>query len=118
MHDPPDGDARRSTSWPRCAPSGGSYIAGSASGDKGAKLTVDANGVITAWSKQPSVVTFETTDSADCGGNPAPNSSAHCLVLKWKGSTFGGSEPGHGANFGLLAGQLCDLAYGQLSRPG
>jgi Flp pilus assembly protein TadG len=94
-----------------CAPSGGTYIAGSASGDKGAKLTVDANGVITAWSKQPSVVTFETTDSADCGGNPAPNSSAHCLVLKWKGSTFGGSEPGHGANFGLLAGQLCDLTY-------
>jgi len=27
------------------------------------------------------------------------------------GTTFGGGEPGGGANFGLLAGQLCDLAY-------
>lgn len=94
-----------------CAPSSGTYIEGSASGDKGAKLTVDANGVITAWSKQPSEVSFETSESADCGGNPAPNSSAHCLVLKWKGTSFGGGEPGGGANFGLLAGQLCDLAY-------
>ena len=94
-----------------CTPVGGTYIDGSAMGDKGSKLTVDADGLITAWSKQPSVVTFETTSSADCGGNPAPNGSAHCLVLKWKGSTFGGAQPGHGANFGLLAGQLCDLTY-------
>lgn len=95
-----------------CAPSGGTYIDGSADADRGARLTVDANGVITAWSRQPSVVTFETTDSADCGGNPAPNSSAHCLVLRWKGYEYGGGNPGGGANFGLLAAQLCDLAYG------
>jgi putative Flp pilus-assembly TadE/G-like protein len=96
----------------------GLYIEGSAKGDKGAKLTVDADGVITAWSKMPSVVTFETTDSSDCGGNPAPNASAHCLVLEWKGATIGGGNPGGGANFGIFAPALCDLEIGSCIEPG
>jgi hypothetical protein len=95
----------------------GIYIEGSAQGDKGAKLTVDANGVITAWSKQPSVVTFETTDSSDCGGNPAPNASAHCLVLEWHGATIGGGNPGGGANFGIHAVALCDREIGSCIEP-
>lgn len=95
----------------------GIYIEGSAKGDKGAKLTVDANGVITAWSKQPSVVTFETTDSSDCGGNPAPNASAHCLVLEWHGATIGGGNPGGGANFGIHAVALCDREIGSCIEP-
>ncbi|MEZ0236380.1 MAG: pilus assembly protein TadG-related protein [Actinomycetota bacterium] len=93
-----------------CATPGDGYIQGSARAN-GANLTVDANGVITAWSRQPNIVTFETTGSAECGGNPPPNSSAHCLVLKWKGARIGGAEPGGGAYFGLLAAQLCDLPY-------
>jgi Putative Flp pilus-assembly TadE/G-like len=96
----------------------GVYIEGSAEGDKGAKLTVDADGVITAWSKQPSWVTFETTDSSDCGGNPAPNASAHCLVLKWKGATIGGQRPGGGANLGINSVALCDREIGSCIEPG
>jgi hypothetical protein len=95
----------------------GIYIEGSAMGDKGARLTVDADGVITAWSKQPSAVNFETTDSSDCGGNPAPNASAHCLVLTWHGATIGGGNPGGGANFGIHAVALCDQEIGSCIEP-
>lgn len=96
----------------------GVYIEGSAKGDKGAKLTVDEDGVITAWTKQPSWVTFETTDSSDCGGNPAPNASAHCLVLRWHGATIGQGNPGGGANFGIYVPALCDLEIGSCIEPG
>lgn len=50
--------------------------------------------------------------STDCNGVPAPNSSAHCLVLRWNGSTLDGGDPGGGADFGLRAIKLCEIGYG------
>ena len=52
LHDP----ARRTLPFDlmaACAPSGGTYIEGSRAASR-ARLTVDANGVISAWSRQPS----------------------------------------------------------------
>lgn len=61
----------------------------------------------------PTRVTFPyTIPETSCGGNPAPNSSAHCLVLEWNGSTLGGEEPGGGANYGYGDVRLCDVEYG------
>jgi hypothetical protein len=63
--------------------------------------------------RAPNRVTIPyTVPETSCGGVPAPNSSAHCLVLRWNGSTLGGEEPGGGGNFGYGGVKLCDLDYG------
>jgi hypothetical protein len=63
--------------------------------------------------RKPNRIIFPyTIPETDCGGVPAPNSSAHCLVLKWTGSTLGGDDPGGGANFGYGGVKLCDIDYG------
>ena len=76
---------------------------------------VSPEGVLTWTGSLPngnrSVKFSYETDDSDCGGNPAPNASAHCLVLKWNGATIGGTRPGGGANFGLDAVALCDRKY-------
>jgi hypothetical protein len=104
-----------------CAPGvQGQYVAGSARPTPGSvNLQVDASGVIQSWSARPTRVTFEYESLlADCGGRPAPNASAHCLVLQWNGATIGGSHPGGGANFGINAVALCDLGIGSCIEPG
>jgi hypothetical protein len=45
-------------------------------------------------------------------GVPPGNSSAVCLKVETVEVRFGGTNPGGGANFGLRAVRLCDLAYG------
>jgi hypothetical protein len=81
-------------------------------------LDVDPSGVILSWSERPTTVTFEYTSLvADCGGNPAPNKSAHCLVLRWNGATIGGGRPGTGANYGINAVALCDRGFGSCLEP-
>jgi hypothetical protein len=105
-----------------CAPDGvgAEYVEGSAEPTPGSVvLDVDPSGVITTWSERPASVTFEYTSLvADCGGNPAPNASAHCLVLKWNGATIGGQRPGGGANLGINSVALCDREIGSCIEPG
>jgi len=105
-----------------CAPEGvgAEFVAGSAEPTPGSVvLDVEPDGTITNWSEQPTSVTFEYTSLvADCGGNPAPNASAHCLVLQWNGATIGGKDPGGGANLGIYSVALCDLRFGSCIEPG
>lgn len=85
----------------------------SSPGTNQSKLVVDADGVITSWARRPARVSFSyTVPTTNCGGTPAPNGSAHCLVVRWNGSTVDGDDPGGGANFGLGAVKLCDMDYG------
>jgi hypothetical protein len=105
-----------------CAPEGvqAEYVVDSAEPTPGSVvLGVDSAGVIQTWSEKPTSVTFEYTSLvADCGGNPAPNASAHCLVLQWNGATIGGKDPGGGANLGIYSVALCDLRFGSCLPPG
>jgi hypothetical protein len=105
-----------------CAPDGvgAAYVDGSAEPTPGSVvLDVDADGVIQSWSERPTSVTFEYTSLvADCGDNPPPNRSAHCLVLRWNGATIGGKNVGGGANFGIHAVALCDREIGSCIEPG
>jgi hypothetical protein len=82
-------------------------------------------GILT-WSRQggppgtPSVdVTFTyAVPTTHCGGVPAPNASAHCLVLRWNGYTFEDKEPGGGAIFGKVAIGLCDHRFNSCVQSG
>ncbi len=56
-----------------------------------------------------SAVAFTWSKGGTCG--TAPNASARCLVVRWNGSTLGGDDPGHGADFGMEAIKLCDGRY-------
>jgi Flp pilus assembly protein TadG len=83
--------------------------------------TVDPDGVLTwtAGSRTPTEATFEySKPETTCGGNPAPNSSAHCLVLEWVGYTFEQDVPAEGENFGIAAVTLCDLTYDSCGKDG
>jgi Flp pilus assembly protein TadG len=79
-------------------------------------LVVDSNGVVTSWARRPSKVSFDyTVPTTNCGGTPPPNASAHCLVVRWNGSSVSGGDPGGGADFGLGSVKLCELDYGSCS---
>jgi len=96
---------------------------GSVQGSGNITWSVTEDGVLT-WSKtsgnDPGIdVRFEyTTPTTDCGGQPAPNRSAHCLVLRWNGYTFESKPVGEGGNFGAMAISLCDRDLGSCVRPG
>jgi hypothetical protein len=64
---------------------------------------VTSSGVLSWAGGQPSAVTFDyTMPSTSCGGQPAPNGSAHCLVLQWNGSTLDVDDSQNGgADFGI-----------------
>ena len=55
-------------------------------------------------------VDFDWWLDGECG-QPPNNSSAVCIKVTTVEVRFGGSAPGHGADFGLRAVQLCDLGY-------
>ena len=84
---------------------------------------VDADGMLTWTGTLPngnrSVRFHYSSLVGNCGGQPMPdgNASAHCLVLKWRGATIGGTSPGGGANFGIHAVALCDRDYGSCLEP-
>jgi Flp pilus assembly protein TadG len=52
-------------------------------------------------------------DMSQCGTPPpgVGGGNARCLVAVWNGSTLGGQDLGHGANFGIQGVALCDLRY-------
>lgn len=89
----------------------------------GSNPQVDADGMLTWTGTLPngnkSVAFHYSTLVGNCGGLPMPggNASAHCLVLKWKGATIGGTDPGSGANFGINSVALCDLQIGSCIDP-
>jgi hypothetical protein len=56
-------------------------------------------------------VDFDWWLDGECG-QPPPNSSAVCIKVTTVEVRFGGSSPGHGADFGLRAIKLCDLDFG------
>lgn len=58
--------------------------------------------------------------SGQCGVPPAGvgGGNAHCLILKWNGSTVGGDYPGAGADFGLRSVRLCDFTIKDSCPPG
>ncbi|MGH2679891.1 MAG: TadE/TadG family type IV pilus assembly protein [Actinomycetota bacterium] len=56
-------------------------------------------------------VDFDWWLDGECG-QPPGNSSAVCLKVTTVEVRFGGTSPGGGANFGLRAVRLCDLAIG------
>lgn len=56
-------------------------------------------------------LSWDYSEGGPCGV-PPNNSSAVCLKVRTVEVRFGGSEPGGGANFGLRAVRLCDLAFG------
>jgi putative Flp pilus-assembly TadE/G-like protein len=96
---------------------GGKFVPGSAHATPGSiTMSVTDQGVIQSWSARPNKVTFDYTVPL-CGDRPAPNSSGHCLVLKWNGASIGGFNPGGGADFGLRAVALCDLRIGSCLDP-
>lgn len=72
-------------------------------------LTVDPNGLVTSWTDNrgqttpPASITFSySTLFGSCGGFPPPNASAHCLELKWNGSTLDVDESENGGqDFGV-----------------
>ncbi|HEX6844772.1 MAG TPA: pilus assembly protein TadG-related protein [Actinomycetota bacterium] len=75
--------------------------------------SVSDEGVL-SWSggEMPTRATFDAMlPSTDCGGVPAPNSSAHCLVLTWVGYSFEHEPADEGENFGMVALGLCDEDY-------
>jgi hypothetical protein len=86
-----------------CAPAGTVYLGGAKATPGSAKLTVDANGVVTAWTKHPTSISFAyATPFGSCGGFPPPNASSHCLELKWNGSTLDSDQSQNGgADFGV-----------------
>jgi Flp pilus assembly protein TadG len=55
-------------------------------------------------------ISWDYTNGGPCGIGP-PNSSAVCILVETVEVRFGGSAPGQGADFGLRAVALCDLAY-------
>ncbi len=85
------------------APAGAVYDNDAKATPGKAKLTVDRNGVVTAWSQRPTSITFSySTLFGSCGGFPPPNASAHCLELRWNGSTLDVDESQNGgADFGI-----------------
>jgi hypothetical protein len=56
-------------------------------------------------------IEFDWWIDGECGP-PPPNSSAVCIKVTTVSVRFGGTDPGHGANFGLRAVKLCDLDFG------
>jgi Putative Flp pilus-assembly TadE/G-like len=77
----------------------------------------DLNKTIT-WNGPPSPnarFDFDWWLDGKCG-QPPSNSSAVCLQVTTVEVRFGGSSPGHGADFGLRAVQLCDLGYASCPR--
>jgi hypothetical protein len=86
-----------------CAPAGAVYNDDAKATPGSAKLTVDADGVVTAWTQRPTSITFSySTLFGSCGGFPPPNASSHCLELKWNGSTLDVDQSQNGgADFGV-----------------
>jgi len=85
------------------APSGATYNNDAKPTPAKVNLTVDPNGTVTAWSAVPSTISFSyDTLFGSCGGFPPPNASAHCLELKWNGSTLDVDDSSNGgADFGV-----------------
>jgi putative Flp pilus-assembly TadE/G-like protein len=86
-----------------CAPAGAAYAGNPKATPGNVRLTIDANGVVTSWSSLPSSITFSySTAFGTCGGFAPPNASAHCLELRWNGSTLDIDESENGgADFGV-----------------
>jgi Flp pilus assembly protein TadG len=55
-------------------------------------------------------IRWDYTMNGPCGATPN-NSSAVCILVETVEVRFGGTAPGQGADFGLRAVALCDLAY-------
>ncbi|MGZ4153612.1 MAG: pilus assembly protein TadG-related protein [Actinomycetota bacterium] len=85
------------------APNGAVYANDAKATPGNVKLTVDSAGNVTSWSAVPSTISFSyDTLFGSCGGFPPPNSSAHCLELKWNGSTLDVDQSQNGgADFGI-----------------
>jgi Flp pilus assembly protein TadG len=85
------------------APSGAVYANDAQATPGSVNLTVDGTGTVTSWSAVPSSISFSyDTLFGSCGGFPPPNSSAHCLELKWNGSTLDVDQSQNGgADFGI-----------------
>ena len=90
------------------APAGATYDGDAKASPGKVSLAVDANGVVTSWSAVPTSISFTYgTLFGSCGGFPPPNASAHCLELRWNGSTLDVDEsPNGGKDFGIQGVQL------------
>jgi hypothetical protein len=69
-----------------------------------ATRTITWNGAV----PQDANISFDWRNDGVCGVAPS-NSSARCIRIVWEGATFGGSNPGGGADFGRRAVRLCRL---------
>jgi Flp pilus assembly protein TadG len=69
-----------------------------------ATRTITWNGPV----PQDANISFDWRNDGVCGVAPG-NSSARCIRVIWEGATFGGSNPGGGADFGRRAVRLCRL---------
>jgi hypothetical protein len=80
----------------------------------GSQYTYDAVNHVIHWTggnRNNVRLSWDYTEDGPCG--PAPNnSSAECMLVTTVEARFGGSNPGGGADFGVRAVRLCDLAIG------
>jgi Flp pilus assembly protein TadG len=81
--------------------------------------SVTPEGVFSWTGTQPTSIRFTySVPTTNCGGVPAPNASAHCLVLRWNGYSFDTKPVGGGGSFGMMAIALCDQRYNSCVQPG